>query len=282
MKIEISGITTKAIIGCYPHERANAQDLIIDLSVLLYSSNWLQPDNLETTVDYDSLIDFVLLEAEATHYQLLESLAKHLSDKILDHYPLIHLVQIKLTKPAICGLKAKNISVCHECRRQFKVALALGSNCDLPQQQIITTIEILGDYLSNIQVGDFYETTPVGGITQANFINTAITGYVSLKPEELLSKIKRIEKLMGKYEIVKNGPRIIDIDLILFDNLVFQHNFLQIPHKFAHMRDFVLQPLSDIAPNWVHPLENKTISQLLSLLPAANKSILHKIDHLHI
>ena len=277
MKIEISGITTNTIIGCYPHERANAQDLIIDLSISLYSSNWLQPDNLETTVDYDSLIDFVSLETEATHYQLLESLAKYLSDKILEHYPIISFVQIKLTKPAICGVKAKNISVYHESRRQFKVALALGSNCELPQQQVTTAIEILGDYLSDIQVGGFYETTPVGGITQDNFINTAITGYVSLKPEELLSKIKRIEKLMGKYEIVKNGPRIIDIDIILFDNLVYQHNFLQIPHKFAHMRDFVLQPLADIAPDWVHPVENKTISQLLALLPTTDKSILRKI-----
>jgi 2-amino-4-hydroxy-6-hydroxymethyldihydropteridine diphosphokinase len=157
--------------------------------------------------------------------------------------------------------------------------LALGSNCDSPQQQVTTAIEILGEYLSDIQVGSFYETTPVGGISQGNFINTAIIGHVDLKPEKLFSKIKALEKLMGKHEIVKNGPRSIDIDLILFDNLVYQHNFLQIPHRFAHIRDFVLQPLADIVPDWVHPVENKTIDELLSSIPETEKSILHKVEY---
>src|SRR3989338_304120 len=98
MKIEISGITTNTIIGCHPHERVKPQDLIIDLSVSLYASNWLQPDNLEVTVDYDGLIDFVQQEVEATSYQLLESLAKYLSDRILEHYPIINYVQVKFTK----------------------------------------------------------------------------------------------------------------------------------------------------------------------------------------
>ena len=278
-KIEIAGITTNTIIGCYPHERIAPQQIIIDLSISLYLLNWLQPDDLATTIDYDGLTNFIQQEVSSTNYQLLESLSKYLSNKILERYPIVNCVQLRLTKPAICGVIAKNISVSYECKRKFKVALALGSNCDLAQQQIITAIEILGDYVSNIQIGGFYETTPVGGIVQANFINTAITGYTDLKPEELLSKIKTIEKLMGKHEIIKNGPRMIDIDLILFDNLVYQHNFLQIPHKFAHLRDFVLQPLFDIVPHWVHPVENKTISQLLVGLPKTEKSILQKIEH---
>ena len=279
MRIEVSGITTNTIIGCYPHERTTPQKLIIDLSASLHASNWLNPDNLETTVDYDGLIDFVQQEVNSTSYQLLESLAQHLSDKILEHYPIIYQLEIKLTKPAICGVKAQAISVYYDCRRKFKVALALGANCDLPQQQIVTAIEILGEFVTDIQIGGFYETTPVGGIAQDNFINTAITGYVSLKPEELLAKIKIIEKLMGKYESVKDGPRTIDIDLILFDDLVYQNNFLQLPHKSAHMRDFVLQPLADIALDWVHPLTNKSIGELLSAIPKTEKSILHKVEY---
>ena len=144
---------------------------------------------------------------------------------------------------------------------------------------MITAIEILGEYLDGIAIGGFYETKPVGYTEQANFYNTAITAYTNLKPEELLGKIKSIEKLMGKTEIIENGPRIIDIDLILVDDLVYTHNFLSVPHKRAHLRDFVLRPLADIAPEWLYPGLNKTIHELSQELVSDESSILKQVDY---
>jgi 2-amino-4-hydroxy-6-hydroxymethyldihydropteridine diphosphokinase len=182
-----------------------------------------------------------------------------------------------VTKPAICGVKAQQISVSYTRTRKFRVALALGSNDTLAQQQIISAIEILGEYVSDIQIGGFYKTSPVGYTQQNDFVNTALIGYVNLRPEELFGKIKTIEKLMGKHEIFINGPRCIDIDLTLFDNLVYTHNFLTVPHKSMHLRDFVLKPLADIDGSWVHPVENKSINELLNQLK--NVSILNKIEY---
>lgn len=261
--IKINGIEAKAIIGCYDYERGSPQELLIDVIAHLYTHNWIKQDKIDITVDYDEICDYIVSIVSNTEFLLLESLTQFVTKSILDKFPLIQNIELNVTKLAICGIKAREIKIGFKKSRKFKVALAIGSNAEfLPQQQLITAIEILGEYIDNIKIGGFYETKPVGYVEQKNFYNTAITGYTTLKPEELLGKIKSIEKLMGKTEIVLNGPRIIDIDLILFDNLIYQHNFLQIPHKSAHIRDFVLYPLADIAPSWVHPVLNKTIADL--------------------
>ena len=280
MKITINKIATSAIVGCYLHERSQPQDLTIDLDIKLYPYNWINQDTLDTTVNYDELIDYITEIISKTNYQLLESLAQFINNKILDKYSLIQKIHIELTKVVLCGVKAQEIKVSCTQKRQFQVALALGSNWEfLPQQQLITAIEMLGEYLNNIKIGGFYETKPVGFTYQRNFYNTAIVGDTTLKPEKLLSKIKSIEKLMGKEERIINGPRIIDIDLILFADLIYSHNFLNIPHKMAHLRDFVLTPLADIAPQWLHPVLNKPIIEIATELSKNDTSILKKIEY---
>ena len=280
MKIKISSIVVQTLIGCYGYEREGTQDVIVDIEAELYSYNWVTQDKLDTTVDYDLLTDFVAEIVAKTEYKLLESLAQFVTASVLERFPLIKTICVDLVKPAISGIKAREIKVSHFKQRKFAVALALGSNNEyLPQQQLITAIEILGEYITDIQIGKLYMTKPVGYEPQPNFYNTAITGTTILKPEELLGKIKSIEKLMGKQETVLNGPRIIDIDLILFANLVYTHNFLSVPHKGAHLRDFVLQPLVDIAPDWVHPKLNKTLTELLSEIPESERAILEQVSY---
>ncbi len=280
MKIKISGIEEKIIIGCYTHEKTQSQQVVVDIECKLYTYNWLNKDKLETTVNYDELIEYVRELLPKPKYNLLESLGQYIASSILEKFTLISQVQVDLVKTALSGLRAQEIKVSNMQLRKFKVALALGSNhVYLPQQQLITAIEILGEYIEEIKIADFYETKPVGGVVQNNFINSVITGFTQLKPEQLLGKIKSIEKLMGKDEVQINGPRIIDIDLIFYDNLIYTHNFLQIPHKDMHNRDFVLVPLVDIAPDWVHPILQKTVKQLCAELPRVNYSIIAKTEY---
>ena len=82
---------------------------------------------------------------------------------------------------------------------------------------------------------------------------------------------------MGKNKTVINGPRIIDIDIILFDNLIYSHQFLKIPHQAAHLRDFVLKPLIDIDPYLMHPMIKKPFSQILEQLADKDRSIIRII-----
>ncbi len=278
MQIQVNGIKISTIIGCYPNERIHKQDLIINLMVDLYNYNWLDDDRLDKTVNYDELINFVSEQVVQTNFQLLESLAEFIANSLLLRFKLIMRVEIELIKPKICGILAQHIQVNYQQKRMFEVAIALGSNnTTLPTQQLVTAIELLGEYIEDIQIGGFYKTKPVGYLVQPDFYNTAIIGYTNLKPEELFGKMKTIEKLMGKTEVVINGPRIIDLDLIFFADLIYQHNFLSVPHQFCHLRDFVLKPLMDIKPDLLHPKLKLTVSQLYSNLHQDDLSIVEEV-----
>ena len=143
MHIKIDGIICNTIIGCYEYERNIKQDLIVDVLIELNHHDWLSEDKLEDTVNYDDLADYIKTIVNETKYKLLESLLQHIADKLLERYSVIKGVHIDIVKPAICGVKAQGIKVSFVKERQFRVALTLGSNSHLPQQQLITAIELL-------------------------------------------------------------------------------------------------------------------------------------------
>lgn len=281
MQICLNGISVYTIIGCYPDERKHKQELIINLKIEIDNYEQIaSSDDLNTTIDYDEAINYIKTTVENINYQLLEKLALHINNSILDYYPIANSVSIELIKPAICGKLADEIKVVHTSIREYNIALALGSNADnLPQQQIITAIEILATYIKNIKLSKFYKTKPYGYQPQNNFYNAVITGATTLKPDMLLAKIKKIEKMLGKNEICLGGPRSIDLDIIFFDNLVYQHNFLIIPHPQMHLRDFVLKPLSEVAGSWMHPVLHKDVNTLCNELKAADKTIINVEDY---
>lgn len=112
------------------------------------------------------------------------------------------------------------------------------------------------------KVSSMYETKPWGLEEQPDFINMAVEAKTRLSPEELLRALKDIEKEMGRKDTVRWGPRIIDLDILFYDDIVINMGHLQIPHPLLHKRDFVLLPLSEIAPDKVHPVLKKNIRQL--------------------
>ena len=109
-----------------------------------------------------------------------------------------------------------------------------------------------------------YETEPWGVRDQPKFINMAVEADTDLTPGEVLETIKEIEKKLGRRETHRWGPRIIDLDILLYDDMVVDEPGLKIPHPHMHERDFVLTPLSEIAPGAIHPLLKKTVREMLS------------------
>ncbi|MGB7291648.1 MAG: 2-amino-4-hydroxy-6-hydroxymethyldihydropteridine diphosphokinase [Thermodesulfobacteriota bacterium] len=108
-----------------------------------------------------------------------------------------------------------------------------------------------------------YETEPVGVVDQPDFINCAVEIETGLGPYALLSRLLDIENELGRKRVGAGGPRTIDLDLIFYDDLVIQGEELTIPHPRAHLRRFVLEPLREIAPDFIHPILKVSVSRLL-------------------
>jgi 2-amino-4-hydroxy-6-hydroxymethyldihydropteridine diphosphokinase len=146
--------------------------------------------------------------------------------------------------------------------------LLLGSNMGNSTEQLSTAIKQIEKKIGTITVGsNLYATAAWGNTSQPDFLNQVIEIATHLDATETLKEILSIEKNMGRIRTVKNAPRIIDIDILFFNNEIINRSDLIVPHPEIPNRRFVLTPLNEIAPKMIHPLLNKTIEQLLLKCP---------------
>jgi 2-amino-4-hydroxy-6-hydroxymethyldihydropteridine diphosphokinase len=145
--------------------------------------------------------------------------------------------------------------------------LSLGSNIGDREGNLREAARRLGAIGRVAAVSSFYETEPVEFTEQPWFLNCALALETSLKPQELMTAILGIEKDMGRQRVQKKGPRMIDIDILLFGNVVLDSGEVTIPHPAMHERRFVLEPLVEIASEARHPVFDKTIRELQDALP---------------
>ena len=156
-------------------------------------------------------------------------------------------------------------------------AIALGSNLasewgerDATLREAVRRVGDLGDTQA---VSSFYETAPVGYTDQPNFLNAAMLLETELEPQELMTSLLAIERAMGRNRSAApvKGPRIIDLDLVLMEDVILATPSLTLPHPAMAERRFVLEPLAEIAPDMVDPRSGHTVAKLLAQLDAGAK-----------
>lgn len=143
--------------------------------------------------------------------------------------------------------------------------LLIGGNIGSREENLATAGKLINEYCGMItKSSSVYETAAWGNTNQPAFLNQALEVQTGLNARQLMRRILKVEKMMGRIRKEKYGPRIIDIDILLFNNEIHNYPLLKLPHPEMQNRRFALMPLAEIAPGIVHPVIRKTMKQLLN------------------
>ncbi|MCX6665541.1 MAG: 2-amino-4-hydroxy-6-hydroxymethyldihydropteridine diphosphokinase [Euryarchaeota archaeon] len=156
------------------------------------------------------------------------------------------------------------------------VYLSLGSNMGDKEDNIRNALKLIEDVDEIKKVSPLYQTEPIGFKDQSYFLNCVIEVQTNSTPEQMLLFLKSIEQKLGRTNTVKNGPRTIDIDILLYDDFCIKNDDMVIPHPRLHERLFVLIPLMDVNPDVIHPLLKKTVRELFDAIQHEEMVTLYK------
>lgn len=263
-KISIKNLVIFANHGVFPEETALGQKFLVSADLYVETRKAGLSDNLDDSVNYGAVSHFIKGLMEKNTYKLIESVVEHMAEAILLEYPLVKRVDLELQKPwAPIGLPLDTVSL--SISRQWHTAyVALGSNIGDSKEFLDFAVKRLGERKDSkvVQVSDYLVTKPYGGVEQDDFLNGALELTTLLSPEELLDWLHEIEQEAGRERKIHWGPRTLDLDILMYDDLVLDTPDLHIPHIDMQRRDFVLVPMAQIAPWKRHPVLGLTIEQL--------------------
>lgn len=263
-EIHIENLQLFANHGVFPEETALGQKFVV--SAVLYSSLQAagRSDELEKSTHYGEVSQFMVKFLQDHTYKLIEAAAEHLAHAVLEAFPQLCGISLEIKKPwAPVKLPLDYVSV-KITRFWHRAYIALGSNLGDKKAYLDMAVSRLSEAESCRvkKVSDYIVTAPYGGVEQDDFLNGCLELETLLEPEELLSLLHEIEAEADRKREIHWGPRTLDLDILLYDNLVMDSETLTIPHVELHKRDFVLTPLSQIAP-WVrHPVFGKTVKDM--------------------
>ena len=263
-QIRIDDLRFFAHHGVFDFETEQGQNFVLSVVMETDTRRAGKSDALEDSTSYADAAEFLVSFLTEHTFKLLEAAAEQAAQALLLRYPLIHAVELELRKPeAPIPLEFESVSV--RIRRGWHTAyIALGSNLGEKQSYIQSALDGMADneFIRVKQTSTLITTAPYGGVEQDDFLNACLKLKTFLPPHELLDRLHDIEQAAHRERLIHWGPRTLDLDILLYDDLVMDSDDLVIPHVEMHLRDFVLLPLKEIAPNKRHPLLHKTVAQL--------------------
>ena len=267
-KIKIQNLEIFANHGVFPEENVLGQKFLVSATLYTSTRKAGKTDELTSSIHYGEVSQFITEFLKEHTFKLLERAAESLAEALLLQTPGLERVQLEIKKPwAPIGLPLETVAV--EIERGWHTAyIALGSNMGDKEQYLNRAIQSLNGIpcCEVTKVSSFLVTEPYGVTDQDDFLNACLELRTLLTPRELLDELHRIEQEAGRERIIHWGPRTLDLDIIFYDDLIIEEEDFCIPHVEMHKRDFVLRPLSEIAPYKHHPCSKKTVRELLEEL----------------
>ena len=263
-KIEIKELEVFANHGVFPEETALGQKFVV--SAIMYTET--RPagltDDLEKSINYGEISHQIKDYMSSHTYKLLEAAAENLCRELLLQTKGLEKIHLEIKKPwAPVNLPLDTVSV--EIERSWHTAyIAVGANMGETEKTVREAIQEVGTIKDTTvtRVSSLIVTKPYGVVEQDDFLNGAMEVRTLLTPEELLEELHRIEAEHGRERVLRWGPRTLDLDIIFYDDLVMDSEELTIPHIDMQNRDFVVDPMAEIAPYKRHPIYRKTMKEL--------------------
>ena len=265
--IFIKDIVVFAHHGVFKEEKTLGQKFLIDLKLKMN----LQPSailkDLKKTVHYGVLSNDILQIFKEKSNDLIETCAEEIAIFVLKNYKVVKEITVCVKKPwAPVNLPLDNVLV-EITRKRHRVFLALGSNVGDSYKFLKDAKEMIkSEYTTINKESKIYKTKPWGFVMQDDFLNQVIEIETFFESFSLLKEIQKIENKLARERKIHWGPRTIDIDILFFDDEKIYTDDLIIPHPYIKKRAFVLKPLKEIAPFFIHPVLNRSISDLFEML----------------
>lgn len=262
-KISLNGLTIFTEQQGNLEEKSFGKKLVLDLDLYMDISKSADSDSIADTVDFKGLILYLFRLCQTKHFRLIEAQAQYLAQSILLDYPLIKKVKLKLSDPAGIArypLSGVSVSVTREWNTVF---IGLSSNAeekatylDFAEDQIIEN-----KFCRFLKASDFYpkDASKIKGM----FLNGVLEIQTILSPTELLKFVQSIEEEAGRDRSDGTDIKKLDLDILLFGREIIDTQELSIPHKKLQDRDYVLEPLVEIAPYVRHPITYVTAREML-------------------
>ncbi|MBO0823678.1 MAG: 2-amino-4-hydroxy-6-hydroxymethyldihydropteridine diphosphokinase [Actinobacteria bacterium] len=267
-RISIAGLRARGHHGVFDHEREAGQDFVIDAVLWLDTAPAAASDDLGLTADYGGVASRLAEIVTGPPVALIETLADRLASACLAD-PVVREAEVTVHKPqAPVAVNLTDISVTiRRTRTERNVVLALGSNLGDRMANLQRGIDTLGNSgITATAVSGIFETTPVGGPEQGNYLNAVVRAQNSLPAREILARCQAAEAAAGRVRTVRWGPRTLDVDIIACGTETSADPDLTLPHPRAHERAFVLAPWLDIEPDAELPGRGP-VADLLAAIP---------------
>lgn len=267
-KISIKNLELYGYHGVFEEEKNLGQKFYISCELKLDFKPCIYNEDLNKSVHYGEVCETIKKAFESKKFDLIETLSYHINQTILDAYPLVKEVQITVDKPqAPVKLTFESISVTSNMKRN-RVYVSIGSNIGDLKHNFITAIDKIIS-IKNTKIlneSKRIQTKPFGNVDQDDFLNSILILETTLEAYELLHELQKIEVYMGRTREIHWGPRIIDLDILFFNQDIINTENLQVPHPYIQARKFILDSLLELNPNLIHPLNNKRVFEMIEAL----------------